>query len=151
MPDRTAARSSKNALDDIDVSAAALPFMGVRRGHLAGIPVLVARLSFSGEMAYEVYCGADHALALWERLLNAGTEFQVVPYGLEALGTLRVEKGHVTGAEMTGRTTVHDLGLEKMFSRQEGFRRQAAGAPPCADRSRPQAARRPEDRPTAIR
>lgn len=111
----------ENTLDDIDVSDQALPFMGVRRGHLAGIPVLVARLSFSGERAYEVYCGADHALAMWERMMNAGAPFDVVPYGLEALGTLRIEKGHVTGAEMTGRTTVHDLGLEKMFSKKKDF------------------------------
>ena len=59
--------------------------------------MLVARLSFSGERAYEVYCGADHLVTVWERLLEAGTEFDVVPYGLEALGTLRIEKGHVTG------------------------------------------------------
>jgi sarcosine oxidase subunit alpha len=95
--------------------------MGVRPGRLAGVPVLVARLSFSGERAYEVYCGADYALAVWERLLEAGAEFGVMPYGLEALGTLRIEKGHVTGAEITGRTTVHDLGLEKMLSMKKDF------------------------------
>jgi sarcosine oxidase subunit alpha len=111
----------QNALDDIDVSDAALPFMGVAAGHLAGIRVLVARLSFSGERAYEVYCGADHGVAVWERLLEAGKALDVVPYGLEALGTLRIEKGHVTGAEIDGRTTVHDLGLEKMFSMKKDF------------------------------
>ncbi|MGH6924274.1 MAG: sarcosine oxidase subunit alpha family protein [Propylenella sp.] len=109
------------ALDDVDVSDAALPFMGVKAGHLAGIPVLVARLSFSGELAYEVFVAAGHALAVWERLIEAGGEFGVVPYGLEALGALRIEKGHVTGAEITGRTTVHDLGLEKMFSTRKDF------------------------------
>jgi heterotetrameric sarcosine oxidase alpha subunit len=111
----------EKALDDIDMSDAALPYMGVRTGHLAGVPVLVARLSFSGELAYEVHAGADHTLAVWERLLEAGAEFDVVPYGLEALGVLRLEKGHVTGAEITGRTTVHDLGLEKMFSKKKDF------------------------------
>jgi sarcosine oxidase subunit alpha len=109
------------ALDDIDVSDAALPKMGVHVGHLAGIRVMVARLSFSGERAYEVYCGADHALTIWTRLMEAGARFDIVPYGLEALGTLRIEKGHVTGAEMDGRTTVHDLGLEKMFSAKKDF------------------------------
>ena len=83
--------------------------------------MLVARLSFSGERAYEVYCGSDYALAVWERLLEAGKDFEVVPYGLEALGTLRIEKGHVTGAELDGRTTVHDVGLEKMFSMKKDF------------------------------
>src|SRR6185436_13460011 len=62
------------ALDDMDVSDAALPFMGVKAGHLGGIPVMVARLSFSGELAYEVYSGSDHALPVWERLLEAGKE-----------------------------------------------------------------------------
>jgi sarcosine oxidase subunit alpha len=111
----------QRALDDIDMSDTALPHMGVATGHLAGTPVLVARLSFSGERAYEVYCGADHAVAVWEGLLAAGKAFDVVPYGLEALGTLRIEKGHVTGAEIDGRTTVHDLGLEKMFSMKKDF------------------------------
>jgi sarcosine oxidase subunit alpha len=111
----------QDALDGIDVSDAALPFMGVSAGRLAGIPVLVARLSFSGERAYEVYCGADCAMAAWERLLDAGKPFDVVPYGLEALGTLRIEKGHVTGAEIDGRTSVHDLRLEKMFSMKKDF------------------------------
>ncbi len=111
----------ENALDDMDVSDTGLPFMGVKAGHIGGIAVLVARLSFSGERAYEVYCGSDHALAVWERLLEAGKAFSVVPYGLEALGTLRIEKGHVTGAEIDGRTSVQDLGLEKMFSAKKNF------------------------------
>jgi sarcosine oxidase subunit alpha len=111
----------ERVLDGIDVSDAGLPMMGVRAGHLAGVPVLVARLSFSGERAYEVYSGADHAIRVWERLLEAGKDLEVVPYGLEALGTLRIEKGHVTGAELDGRTTVHDIGLEKMFSSKKDF------------------------------
>lgn len=111
----------ERAVDGIDLSDTALPFMGVRAGRLAGIDVLVARLSFSGELAYEVYCGSDYAGILWERLLEAGKDLAVVPYGLEALGALRIEKGHVTGAEIDGRTTVHDLGLEKMFSAKKDF------------------------------
>jgi sarcosine oxidase subunit alpha len=95
--------------------------MGVTLGKLAGFEVLVARLSFSGERAYEVYCGSDYAVAMWDRLLDAGKEFDVIPYGLEALGTLRIEKGHVTHAEINGRATVHDLGLEKMFSMKKDF------------------------------
>jgi sarcosine oxidase subunit alpha len=111
----------EKVLDDIDVSDAALPFMGVRKGHLDDLPVLVARLSFSGELAYEVFSGADHAARVWERLIDAGAPFDVVAYGLEALGTLRIEKGHVTGAEITGRTTVHDIGLDKMLSSKKDF------------------------------
>ena len=111
----------KKALDDVDVSDAGLPFMGVKAGHIGAIEVLVARLSFSGERAYEVYCGSDYAVAVWERLLEAGKEFSVVPYGLEALGALRIEKGNVTHAEIDGRTSVHDLGLEKVFSMKKDF------------------------------
>jgi sarcosine oxidase subunit alpha len=108
-------------LDGIDTSNAALPAMGVAAGRLAGIEVLVARLSFSGERAYEVYCGADYAVQVWEHLLRAGADLEVVPYGLEALGTLRIEKGHVTGSEITGRTTMHDLGMARMFSMKKDF------------------------------
>ncbi|MEQ9608102.1 MAG: glycine cleavage T C-terminal barrel domain-containing protein, partial [Kiloniellaceae bacterium] len=109
------------ALSDIDVSNEALPFMGVRRGSLDGMPVLVARLSFSGELAYEVYCGAHHGEAVWSRLLAAGKPFGMIPYGVEALGTLRIEKGHVAGPELDGRTTAEDLGLGGMVSSKKTF------------------------------
>src|SRR3546814_20458538 len=82
--------------------------MGVRKGHLAGVPVLVARLSFSGELAYEVYCGAHYGEAVWTRLLEAGEPFGIIPYGLEALGTLRIEKGPGAGPELAGRTPAPD-------------------------------------------
>jgi len=109
------------ALDDIDMSGDAFPFMGVRRGHLDGQPVLVARLSFSGELAYEVYVGAHCGEAAWTRLLEAGKPFDLQPYGLEALGTLRIEKGHVAGPELDGRTTAEDLGLAGMVSTKKHF------------------------------
>ncbi len=111
----------RKAIPDIDFSDDALPFMGVRTGSLDDIDILVSRLSFSGELAFEVYCGADFGLTLWKTLLEAGEEFDCSPYGLEALGTLRIEKGHVTHDEMDGRTSVHDLGLEKMFSKKKAF------------------------------
>ena len=99
----------------------ALPFMGIVRGEAAGVPVMICRLSFSGELAYEVYCGAGHGAHLWEALMEAGQPFGIVPYGLEALGTLRIEKGHVTGAEMDGRTTARDLYLDWMLSKKKPF------------------------------
>ncbi|MGD1879251.1 MAG: sarcosine oxidase subunit alpha family protein [Kiloniellaceae bacterium] len=109
------------ALDGIDMSNEALPFMGVRKGHLNGVPVLVARLSFSGELAYEVYCGAHHGESVWTRILEAGKPFGMIPYGVEALGTLRIEKGHVAGPELDGRTTAEDLGLASMVSTKKPF------------------------------
>jgi methylglutamate dehydrogenase subunit C len=108
-------------LDDIDMTNEALPFMGVRKGQLAGMPVLVARLSFSGELAYEVYCGAHHGEAVWTRILDAGKPFGMIPYGVEALGTLRIEKGHVAGPELDGRTTAEDLGLAGMVSTRKDY------------------------------
>jgi methylglutamate dehydrogenase subunit C len=98
-----------------------LPFMGIVRGEIAGVPVMICRLSFSGELAYEVYCGAGHGTYVWEALMEAGEPFGIVPYGLEALGTLRIEKGHVTGAEIDGRTTARDLYLDWMLSKKKPF------------------------------
>jgi heterotetrameric sarcosine oxidase alpha subunit len=98
-----------------------LPFMGIVHGQIDGVPVMICRLSFSGERAYEVYCGANYGTSVWEALMAAGKPFDIVAYGLEALGTLRIEKGHVTGAEIDGRTTAHDLHLDWMLSKKKPF------------------------------
>ena len=111
----------KTCVSDCDISNEGLPFMGVRDGNIDGIPVKIARLSFSGELAYEVYCGAHWGQALWKALENAGRKYKIVPYGLEALSTLRIEKGHVAGPELNGRTTPHDLGLSSMVSSKKNF------------------------------
>jgi len=111
----------KNCVKGCDVSNDGLPFMGVREGTIAGISVLIARLSFSGELAYEVYCGATYGQALWSALMEAGEKHGITPYGLEALTTLRVEKGHVAGSELDGRTTPQDLGLAGMVSSKKNF------------------------------
>ncbi|MEN0040325.1 MAG: sarcosine oxidase subunit alpha family protein [Pseudomonadota bacterium] len=118
-------------VEDCDVSDAGLPFMGVRDGIISGIPVKVARLSFSGEMAFEVYCGFTHGQAIWDALLEAGEPFSVTPYGLEALGTLRIEKGHVAGPELDGRTTPADLGLAGMVSDKKNFVGKVLGQRPA--------------------
>ncbi|RST83809.1 sarcosine oxidase subunit alpha family protein, partial [Aquibium carbonis] len=103
------------------VDDAALPFMGIVHGAIDGVPVMICRLSFSGELAYEVYCGAGHGRQVWDALMDAGKPFGIVPYGLEAMGTLRIEKGHVTGAEIDGRTTARDLHLDWMLSKKKPF------------------------------
>ncbi|MEN0000105.1 MAG: 2Fe-2S iron-sulfur cluster-binding protein [Pseudomonadota bacterium] len=104
------------AVDDMT-----LPFMGIVEGEIDGIPVMICRLSFSGELAFEVYCGAHHGEAMWDALMQAGQPLGMVPYGLEALGTLRIEKGHVTAAEIDGRTTASDLHLDWMLSKKKPF------------------------------
>jgi sarcosine oxidase subunit alpha len=98
-----------------------LPFMGIVHGEISGAPVMICRLSFSGELAYEVYSGAGHGTHVWEALIKAGKSFGLVPYGLEALGTMRIEKGHVTGAEIDGRVTARDLHLDWMLSKKKPF------------------------------
>ena len=68
-------------------------------------------MSYSGELAYEIHVPADRGRAMWKAVLAAGAEFGIMPYGTEAMGTLRIEKGHVViGAEADGRTTADDLG-----------------------------------------
>jgi sarcosine oxidase subunit alpha len=110
-------RSVKKTRVDNDT----LPFMGIVRGEIDGAPVMICRLSFSGELAYEVYCGAGHGAHVWEALLAAGEPLGILPYGMEALGTLRIEKGHVTGAEIDGRVTARDLYLDWMLSKKKPF------------------------------
>jgi methylglutamate dehydrogenase subunit C len=104
-----------------DVGNDTLPFMGIVHGEISGAPVMICRLSFSGEMAFEIYSGAGHGTHVWNALIEAGKPFGLVPYGLEALGTLRIEKGHVTGAEIDGRTTARDLHLDWMLSKKKPF------------------------------
>ena len=102
------------AFPDLDVSDTALPHMGVREVEFEGVPLRLLRLSFSGELAFELYVPADRGIALWERLLGRAAPLGLKPYGLEALASLRIEKGHVAGLELDHRNTLDDLGLGKM-------------------------------------
>ena len=93
-----------------------------RRCYAGDTPLLVARLSFSGERCYEMYVPAGQAERLWRALREAGSGFGIVPYGLESLELLRVEKGFLSsGHEINGRTTPDDLGLRKMLKKQAGY------------------------------
>ncbi|MEX0301518.1 MAG: glycine cleavage T C-terminal barrel domain-containing protein, partial [Leisingera sp.] len=104
------------------VSGAVLPFMGVARAVLKdGVQGLIARISFSGELAYELYVPAGCGEAMMDRLWEEVSRRGGCLYGLEALGTLRIEKGHVTGAELDGRVTINDAGLGKMASNKKPF------------------------------
>ncbi len=108
----------KLADDATDVSNTALPFMGVTQTTVAGsIPARLFRISFSGELAYELAIPAGHGAALASALLDAGAE----PYGLEALNVLRLEKGHLVGAELNGQTTAADVGLGRMLKKKSDF------------------------------
>ncbi len=98
------------------------PFMGVIETTLkGGIPCRIARISFSGEMAYEAYVPSDYGSLMMDLLWGASEPLDGCLYGLEALGALRIEKGHVTGAELDGRVTIDDAGLGKMASPKKLF------------------------------
>ncbi|MEM9062515.1 MAG: sarcosine oxidase subunit alpha family protein [Pseudomonadota bacterium] len=131
------------ACPDIDFSDEAMPFMGVRQGHLrvesgVDIPVMTARLSFSGEQAWEVMAPADYCPAMFRALLPRVQAAGGVPYGLEAMDCLRVEKGHVTGRELDGRTTAADVGLGMMASKKKPYiGRVLAGRPDLVREDRP--------------
>ncbi len=100
----------------------AFPFMGVIETTLkGGIPCRIARISFSGELAYEAYVPSDFAPAMMDMLWAEAEQVSGCFYGLEALGAMRIEKGHVTGAELDGRVTIEDAGLGKMASPNKTF------------------------------
>ncbi|WP_411970857.1 sarcosine oxidase subunit alpha [Mesorhizobium sp. BR-1-1-8] len=105
-----------------DLSNEGFPFMGAREVALrGGIKARLFRISFSGEMAFEISVPARYGEALVRNLMLAGKPFGVTPYGTEALGVMRIEKGHVAGPELNGTTTAADLGLGKMMSTKKDF------------------------------
>jgi sarcosine oxidase subunit alpha len=97
---------------DLDLSTAAFPFMTFRDGTVAGIPARVARVSFTGELSYEVLVDGRRGEELWAAVLAAGEAFGIAPYGTEAMHVLRAEKGFViVGQETDGTVTPQDLGM----------------------------------------
>jgi sarcosine oxidase subunit alpha len=122
-----------------DVSNAAFPYMAAGSVTICGgTPARLFRLSFSGELAYEIAAPARYGHALAVALMEAGEEFGITPYGTEALGVMRVEKGHPAGAELNGQTTAHDLGMAKLLSGRKDFvGRALAARPALTDPMRP--------------
>lgn len=115
-------RVLEQALDGVALDDETLPPMGVRDDVCSdGLPVRVLRMSFSGERAYEVFTPAGHGPGLWQRIADAGAAWGITPYGLEALGALRIEKGHPVASEIDGRTTLDDLGLARMAKTERPF------------------------------
>jgi methylglutamate dehydrogenase subunit C len=99
----------------------ALPHMAWTCATLAGHTARVYRLSFSGELAFEVGVPAPQGDAFIRAVMAAGVAHGMTPYGLEALGVLRIEKGHVTGAELNGQTTARDVGLAGLMSTKKDY------------------------------
>jgi len=109
------------ACDGADVGNDALPFMGYLECTIDTVPVRLFRMTFSGELAYEVHTPSDHGIRVWEALMAAGAAFDITPYGTEAMSVLRIEKGHVVGAELDGRTIPADFGFERMQKKDGDF------------------------------
>jgi len=108
-------------LVDIDVANDAFPFLAVATCRVqtadGAVPARLFRMSYSGELAYEVHVPARYGQAMWDAIVAAGEAFGMMPYGTEAMNTLRIEKGHVVvGSEIDGRTTAADLGMEKLVN-----------------------------------
>ena len=107
---------------DLDVSAEAFPFLAVREATVAGLAARVFRISFSGELAYEVNVPSWYGRTLWDRIHAAGRDLGITPYGTEAMHVLRAEKGYViVGQETDGTVTPLDLGLDWMVSKRKWF------------------------------
>ena len=133
------ARLVLQKLVDRDISNEAFPFLAVADITIThGIPARLLRISFSGELAYELAVPARYGDAAVRALMAAGVEFGIAPYGTEALGVLRIEKGHAAGNELNGQTTARDLGLGKMMSTKKDYiGRMLAGRAALSDPARP--------------
>jgi sarcosine oxidase subunit alpha len=105
-----------------DIANEAFPYLAARSVTVGGgIPARLFRISFSGELAYELAVPADCGEAMMRALMQAGAPHGITPYGTEALGVMRIEKGHVAGNELNGQTTARDLGLGRMMSSKKDY------------------------------
>ena len=107
-------------VDDIDLDPAAFPHMSVREGHVRGVPARVFRISFTGELGYEIQVPASYGLPVWERCIAAGAKYGITPHGTEAMHVLRAEKGYIiAGQDTDGTVTPEDLGMAWIVSKQK--------------------------------
>ena len=114
------ARKVLEKIGGMDVSKEILPFMQWADGTLGGFDARVYRISFSGELSYEIAVPASQGAAFWELLLDAGQEFGVMPYGTEALHIMRAEKGFIMiGDETDGTVIPQDLNLQWALSKKK--------------------------------
>ena len=106
------ARDVLSKLTDFDLSSVSFPYLAVRETHIREVPVTLMRVGFVGEWGYEIHVAADYSLALWNLLIEAGSEYGICPFGVEAQRLLRLEKGHlIIGQDTDGLTTPLEVGL----------------------------------------
>jgi sarcosine oxidase subunit alpha len=115
-------RATLQKIIEEDLSDSSFPYLAAKPVTvLGGIRGRLFRISFSGELAYEISVPADYGDAVVRTLMHAGEEFGIAPYGTEALSVMRIEKGHVAGSELNGTTTADDLGLGRMMSTKKDY------------------------------
>ena len=130
----------QNLVDSgFDIANEALPFMGVLALTVGGgVPARLFRISFSGELAYELAVPAGFGDTAARAIMAAGAPFGIVPYGLEAMSAMRIEKGHAAGGEINGQTTAQDLGMGKLVSaKKDCIGKAMAQRPALVDPARP--------------
>lgn len=115
------ARALLSEVSDADLGKQALPNNHFTHATVGGVDIRIHRMSYSGELAYELYIPAGFGQHVWQTLHDAGRDFDLRPYGTESMGALRIEKGHVAGPELDGRTTMKDLGLDGFASSRKPF------------------------------
>jgi methylglutamate dehydrogenase subunit C len=114
------ARKVLETVVDQDISDASFPYMAAGSITVCGgLRARLFRISFSGELAFEIAVPTRYGDALLREMLARGAEFQPVVYGTEALGVMRIEKGHVAGGELNGQSTALNMGLGKMVSKKK--------------------------------
>jgi len=100
-------------VEGIDISAPAMPHMSLREGKICGVSTRLFRVSFTGELGFEVNVPSDYGLAVWEAIVASGRPHGLTPYGTETMHVLRAEKGYIiVGQETDGTATPQDLGLD---------------------------------------
>ncbi|MBM7457221.1 sarcosine oxidase subunit alpha [Oceanisphaera litoralis] len=108
--------------EDVDLSAEAFPFMGWRDATVAGVKARIFRISFTGELSFEINVQANYGLHTWEAVMEAGAEFNITPYGTETMHVLRAEKGFIiVGQDTDGSVTPFDLGMDWCVGKTKPF------------------------------
>jgi len=118
-----AARELMTTLSAIDFSTAAFPFLNMREAHIGDIPVQLVRVTFVGELGYELYAPAEKGLELWESLWKAGQSFGIVACGYKAIDSLRAEKGYLYwGSDISADESPYEAGLHFAIAKEKIFR-----------------------------
>jgi sarcosine oxidase subunit alpha len=115
-------RKLLSAVTDIDLDKDGFPFMTWKEGLVGGVPARVFRISFTGELSYEVNVPADYAMGVWQQLIEAGKQYNLTPYGTETMHVLRAEKGFIiVGQDTDGSVTPDDLNMGWCVGRTKPF------------------------------